>query len=777
MSRKSLVLALVALLLLLILVPPAVYVFIPVDRESLVNPDRPSAVIEDRNGVVLRNVVSDSGCVFTGFVPSDEISDYMKKAIVSIEDRRFYSHCGVEMRSILRAMLMNLREMRVVAGGSTITQQLAKIVLGNNDRNLLSKAREALFALRLERSLSKDEILAAYLNRVSFGPSVEGIGAASEFYFARRPSELSAAQSALLAGIPLHPSWYDPCRNPEGAEGRKRLVLSQMLSQGLVDERVYREAVAERIEAAEPDFPFLAPHFCDFVLERMRSGGSVPVGRVSTTLDYRLQKNAEGILKACLMRLEDNNVSNGAVLVLDSRTGEILVMAGSRDFFARDGQNNGCLALRQAGSSLKPFLYAMALDSGRSISEALPDVRMTINDPNGTFMPLNYDSSFHGPVSMRRALACSYNIPALRVVSDVGVPEFIQKLSELGFDSVSGSAERYGAGIALGNAEISLLSLARAYGCFVSRGEVHDLRYLSSGGRAPSGARRVFSPQSSYIIFDVLSDNSARAPAFGLSSPLRTPFPCAVKTGTTKNYRDNWCVGVTRDYVVGVWVGNFDNSPMRNVSGVTGAGPVFAGVMAMLYEKGDYPSRPDRPEGLVSGRVCPLSGMAVSDCCPGGVDELFISEPPSERCSWHRLESIDVRTGRRAAAGTPPELVASRKIEVLPPVYNQWLKERGIRPFCDELIPNFSAGGARLSIIFPSDGDVFVIDEAAERHFQRISFEADFSGDGDVEWSINGRRLGTSGYPHRLDWPLERGDYVLSASGGGMKSSVSFSVR
>lgn len=775
--NKFEVLGFSAVFLLFLVFSASVYISLPIPEDELALPSKSSSVITDRNGIILRKSVSEDGNVFLGFVPSEDISSYMKNAIVSVEDKRFYAHGGIDVCGIARAFSLNIKERAVVAGGSTLTQQLAKIALGGRDRNIANKLLETLYALRIEAHFSKDEILAFYMNRVSFGPSIEGIGAASEFYFGKPPSELSAAQAALLASVPLQPSYYDPYRNFDAVAERGKLILSLMREQKLISEYAYDSAMEERVSVSGPDFPFEAPHFCDYVSSELKKRDSWESGIVRSSLDLRLQKSAEGILKASIAGLKKNNVNDGAVIAADAKTGEILIMAGSADFFSGKGQNNGCLALRQAGSSLKPFLYALAIDSGMNASDVIPDTRLVLNDANGAFMPLNYDSSFHGPVRMRNALACSYNIPALRVISRIGVSPFLKKLRELGFDSADLAGEVYGAGLALGDAEVSLLSLARAYRCFSSGGLIVPLTPFLSDGSAEE--RRVFSDESSFIIYDILSDNTARMPAFGSSSPLRLPFPCAVKTGTTKNYRDNWCIGATDDFVVGVWAGNFDGSPMNGVSGVTGAGPVFNEVMKLLYEGRELPLRKNPPAGVIKGKICSLSGMAPSTYCRSVRDEYFKGEPPKEVCSWHKMSVIDIRNGARASENTPLEFRRDKILEILPHIYDQWLREKGIRASDDELISNFSCREKIFSIVFPSDGDSFVIDRASERHFQKLQFEASSAGrDGEkITWFLNGKRIGDSSYPSAFEWPMKEGSYVLRASCGGCSDEVSFSVR
>ena len=432
-SKKEKVIFIFIVIFFFFLFSCLIYIFIPIKSKDLVKTSDFSGTILDRNGKILRNVFSENDVITSEFIDSDKISINMKKAIISVEDKRFYSHIGIDFKSIVRACFLNLKELKIVAGGSTITQQLAKLILKNKKRTFWAKICETLLALRIELYLTKEEILALYLNRVSYGTYLQGIGEASECYFIKKPSELSIAQSAFLAAIPLLPSYYDPYRNIDAVLERKNLILSLMKNQGLISESEYKNAIDEKIIVQSPNFPFEAPHFCDYVISDYKKNKKSIHGSIRTTIDLELQHEVEKILNASILSLHDNNVTNGAVLVIDNKTGDILAMVGSVDFFAKNGQVNACLSTRQAGSTLKPFVYALSLEAGKTASDIIPDIKITVNDQNGSFSPLNYDRKYHGPVRLRNALACSYNVPAFRTAIDIGVENLYKRLKELGF--------------------------------------------------------------------------------------------------------------------------------------------------------------------------------------------------------------------------------------------------------------------------------------------------------------------------------------------------------
>ncbi|MBX3172586.1 MAG: penicillin-binding protein 1C [Candidatus Eremiobacteraeota bacterium] len=655
-------------------------------------------------------------------VPLQQISPWLVQSTLAAEDQRFYAHWGVDAPATLAAAYHNLRAGRVVAGGSTLTQQLIANLNGR-PRGWLEKAWQSLQALRLERSLSKPAILEHYLNRVPYSNNTFGAESAARFYFGRPAASLSLAQAALLAGIPRGPDIYNPLLHFEKARERQHWVLKRMLTLAWIDTDQYRQALAEPLPIKAHHDPLLAPHFCRQVERRLPPGS----GRVQTTLDGDLQREVEGIVRTQVELLRRRGLDGAAVVVLDNAGGEVRALVGSPDF--RRNQVDLSDSPRQPGSALKPFTYGMALESGLTPASLIPDLPVHYATSTGDFAPTNYDGTFHGPVRLRTALASSYNVPAVRLAHRVGVAPLLQRLHKLGLDSLDQSARHYGLSLTLGGGEVTLLELTRAYMALANGGQWRAEVWVR--GRPAQTSRRVFSPQTAFLLSDILKDPAARAPAFGHDSVLALPFDCAVKTGTSREYSDNWTLGYSTRYTVGVWAGPIAGGSMQDVSGVAGAGPIFREVMLALHR-----SRPPQPftppPGLVKRRVCSASGQLPGAHCQGTLSEWF-TRPTQETCAMHR------------ASG---------------PVYGHdyagWARPQGLP---------VEAG---LHIQFPQDGDTFVIDPRLDRRYQTLQLQA--SG-GPVHWTIDG-------LPVEADWPLHPGPHRIQArTPEGATQEVHITVR
>jgi len=662
-----------------------------------------STEITDRYGAPLRAYPAGASSAACAPVKLQQISPWLVLATVAAEDKRFFMHPGVDFRSVARAVWQNSKEGRAVSGASTITQQLAR-ALEPHPRTLSGKIYEMFSALRLEAGHSKEEILEGYFNGVSYGPLLTGAEAASQDYFGLPAKDLSLAQAALLAGLPKSPVNYNPRKNPKAAFARQRLILRRLLDLGLADEEAYRLALAEKVTVREKEKFFEAPQFCDYALRRSGSG------KVKTTLDLRAQQAAAGALKNRLAALgSSHHITNGAALVIDNATGGIIAWAGSNDFFdqVNSGQVDGVTALRQPGSALKPFLYALAMSKGSRPSDLIDDAPLYTA---GGHAPFNYDKTYHGRVRLREALACSYNVPAVRLVEKTGVAPFLGKLKDFGFDSLGKTAEFYGEGLALGNGEVTLLELVNAYAALSRGGVWLPARFELEGPAAPP--RRAAGRVEVYLVTSILSDNSARAPAFGMNSAFNLPFDFAAKTGTTKDYRDNWAIGYTPEWTAGVWVGNFDGSPMRRVSGISGAAPALREIaleMKKLY--GSTPFKP--PPGIKTVKVCPVSGLPPSAFCPATMDEVFAAgNLPSGQCAEH------LPVAERPAA---PAVV-------------------------------------KLSVKFPAEGDIFRIDPQTPRAAQALFLKA-AGAEGEITWLLDGAELAERG--ESVSWPLAPGRHSV----------------
>ncbi|MFA6005408.1 MAG: PBP1A family penicillin-binding protein [Patescibacteria group bacterium] len=564
-----------------------------------------STHIYDRNGKQLYEIYREQNRTP---VKLTELPSYVMQATIAIEDKNFYKHPGVSIVGGIGRAIVEMAMHKRLQGGSTITQQLVKSALLSSSRTIERKVKEIVLALLVERKYSKQQILEMYLNQVPYGGTAWGIQEASLLYFGIDAKHLSLAQAALLAGLPQAPSDYSPFSNPQAATNRQRAVLTQMYQEHYITKAQYDAARSTRLTFRRPSSTILAPHFVFYVkdqLESMYGIKSVQEGgfRVYTTLDYKIQLLVEKILKEEMAKLQDLSVGNGAVLVTQPSTGEILAMVGSKDFF--DGQYgafNVTTALRQPGSSVKPITYTLGLEKGLTAASLIQDTPTNFALQGATpYSPVNYDGKFHGIVPLRYALANSYNIPAVKVLQQVGVGSFIDFAARMGITNWQTDRERYGLSLTLGGGEVTMIEMATAYGTIRNLGVRHTLDPLlkieDPVGQVlyqhTSEGERVTSAGEPFIISDILADNVARGWAFGPNSVLNFGNGIvSVKTGTTDEKKDNWTIGYTRpttnerqdDVLVTVWVGNNDNQPMNQAltSGITGAAPIWRRVMEKL---------------------------------------------------------------------------------------------------------------------------------------------------------------------------------------------------
>lgn len=524
---------------------------------------------------------------------------YVAQAAIAIEDKDFYHHKGI---SVISGILRATREIVVnknLQGGSTITQQLVKSALLTPERTIQRKIKEIILALWTEQVYSKNQILEMYLNQVPYGGSSYGIEEASKTYFGKSAKNLTVEEAAMLAGLPQAPSLYSPYVNPDYALRRRNDVITKMYEQGYIDKTTKDKALKSKLHVNPLNTQIKAPHFVFYVkseLEKMYGIRQVEEGgfNITTTLDLDVQQEAEKILREELAKVANLNVTNGAILVTKPATGEILAMVGSVDYFANStGAYNVTTALRQPGSSIKPIMYSLALEKGYTAATLIDDspVVFTIAGSE-SYKPVNYDGRYHGKVTLRYALANSYNIPAVKVLSTVGIRDFAQHAKVMGISTWT-DENRYGLSMTLGGLEVTMLDMATAFGVFANEGYKTDLNYIlkleNSKGELLSSLspnrEKVIDEGVAYIISDILSDNAARVPAFGPKSFLEIPgFKVAVKTGTTDDKKDNWTNGYTPEFEVVVWVGNNNNQPMNPylTSGITGAAPIWNRTMSYV---------------------------------------------------------------------------------------------------------------------------------------------------------------------------------------------------
>lgn len=681
----------------------AVFVALPLPSDLLSRRRIAAVRFRDRDGGLLREVASPLDTRGLPLPPAAPIPPHVAHAFLAAEDRRFGHHPGVDPLAVARAVAHNVRARRVVSGASTIPQQLARLLVPR-PRTLLGKAREALWALRLSAHLSRDELLREYLDRVALGHDFRGVEAAADAYFGRPAAALSVGQAALLAGLAAAPAAADPWTKPEVARARQRQVLDRMVRARWLTRDAAREAAAAPLDVVRPERAFRAPHLVAW-LNRELAAGRAELSEVVTTLDPALQADVQAMVREAI--LGDPRLGQAAAVVLDNQTGDVLAYVGSIDFLdeARLGQNDGVRTPRQPGSALKPFAYGLALASGWTPASLMSDVETPVATPTGDWIPRNYDRRVHGPVRLRVALASSYNVPAVQLAEALGPPRVLSVLRAAGFASLDASAEHYGAGVVLGNGSVTLLELANAYRGLALGGELRPvravLRAADAAGRerpAPpeTASRRFLSSGAALLVADILSDDGARAPAFGLDHALRFPFPVAAKTGTSHAFVDNWTAGFSSEITVAVWVGNFDGRPMQGVSGITGAGPIFARVMQRAMQGRRPRALVDR-DRLEHRVVCALSGHLAGRACTSTVEEVFLpGTAPKEACHMHRWEG-------RAVLDVGPE-------------FQLWARAEGLpdEPGAAE------AAGTGGAILSPRDGDRFLLEAGIPAGAQAI---------------------------------------------------------
>ena len=772
----------VALALLVALVPAAAFVAAPLPAGLLTSGDGYSVRLLDREGNLLRELPA-GGADRRIALAEKELPERVVAAFLAAEDSGFHRHPGISPSAIARAAWQNLRAGHVVSGGSTLTQQLARQLVGR-ERTLWGKAKEALWALRLEAHLSKRQILAEYLNRVPLGNNTRGVEAAAQVYFGRSSKLLSWAQAAALASMPKGPTAYSPTRRPEAFARRQQWVLGRVGTLGLAPPDDVARARGESLDFSALDAAFGAPHFAHAVASRLPGLGLSSAVTVRTTLDARLQAAVEGLVKEELAHLGERRVGSAAVLVIDNATGDVLAYVGSADFFdaAQQGQNDGVQMKRQPGSALKPFVYAEAFKRGFTPATVIPDVAAQFGAPRGVYAPKNYDLRAHGPVRAREALANSYNVPAVRVTDAVGVERALEVLQRAGFGSLDGSAEHYGLGLALGNGEVSLWEAGRAYSGLSRGGVLWPLRTVLEARTADGSSlavlpelkpRRFADSRAAALVTHVLSDNAARARAFGLENALRLPFPAAAKTGTSKGYSDNWTVGFTRERTVAVWAGNFDGTPMVKVSGITGAGPIFKRVMKAAMEGISGAPLVDRT-GLEQATICPLSGARAGPHCPSAMGELFFAgSAPHHGCAMHR--SVPDNLPAALAARCEALAEAGGRLVDLGPDYYEWARNEGLaqEPWLAAACLGATSGQAGLKILSPGAGEEFLVLSDLPVADQAIPLRVRAApGDGALEVRLDGMRLFSLEPPFTGRLPVTRGEHVLTLHREGEETPV-----
>ena len=719
----------------------------------------------DRNGLPLGTLLTRDQ-EHTSVVALNQVSLQFTHAILAAEDGSFYHHGALDMKAVIRAIKEAIHAKRIVSGASTITMQLARM-LDPVPRSFSGKLSEIWLSWRLAAGMNKDEILAAYINRLPMGGNIYGVEAAARTYFSIPASELNLAQASLLAAIPNNPTYFNPYQHWERLKQRQKYVLNRMVQEmyvrGAIATRTYTEKV---VFQSRQQGIIAAPHFLFWLANKIspsptyKAENQAPLQKqgwgdesvIRTTINRPLQQFVEAQVQQVISSLAVNNVHDASALVIDNHTGEVLAYVGSPDYFneVKLGRNDGVQALRQPGSTLKPFVYELALEKGLiRPNTILADVPAHYAIPGAKlYSPTDYTESFLGPVRVRIALANSLNVPAVRVLEKVGVETFLKRLHQLGFEHLNQTPEHYGLGLTLGSGEVSLWELARAYLTIARLGDATPLvnTFCDSPIQNPSCARSAPKVQPKIqnsttiwqLITNILSDSHARATAFGVNSVLNLPFPVAVKTGTSSNFRDTWTVGFTTDYTVATWVGNFNGEPMRQVSGVTGAAPLWNRIMLHLHERQEPAGFPP-PEGLVQLPICAISGLRPRLDCTSIVQEYFY---PEDRIAYEGNNQFN-----------------------LPPQYDEWLAKQ----------QQSSLVSTNLRILSPHHGDLFLLYPGEEAK-QKLEFKLVGNKSAPVEWLLNGKKLDTNS-ANSLFWNLRPGNWTLEARSAKMIDKVSFQVE
>lgn len=626
-----------------------------------------STVFYDRDGKVLYDMYKDKNRVP---VTIEEIPDNLKKATISIEDKNFYKHNGFSQTGMIRAVF-NMFLGRGLQSGSTITQQLIKNVLLTNRQTITRKVQEIILAFEVERRYKKDEILLMYLNEAPYGGTYWGVGTAAKAYFDKSVKDLSLAESAILAGLPQSPSTYSPFIGKTDAwKNRTKSVLRRMREDGYITKDQENSALkkVESTRFSAPKILIEAPHFVFYVKDQIeKEYGSKIIDqgvKIKTTLSLEVQKTVEKIVTEEIAKLTDFNVTNASVVILDSKTGEILSMVGSYDYNdEKFGKFNAALGLRQPGSTLKPFTYGLAFEKGYTPSSIFMDVKTTFPNQGGEeYSPVNYDGKFRGPVQLRFALGNSINVPAVKSLAVLGVRDFLTKLEDLGMPTFAPNSEnikRFGLSLTLGGGETTLLNLTSAYSVLATGGLKHEISSISDitdfknkniFKKVRTQEKRVFTPEISFILSHILSDNNARVDEFGPNSYLNVPGKTvSVKTGTTDDKRDNWTVGYTKSITVGVWVGNNDNSKMnpKIASGATGASPIWYRIMKELLKKYDD-GIIDKPDKVKALTIDAFLGGLPKDGYPTRSEYYVEGTEPKDISPWYKKLKISKSNGKLA---------------------------------------------------------------------------------------------------------------------------------
>lgn len=734
-----------------------------------------STRIYDRSGELLQILSLDEG-LRREFVPLEKMPEVLPEIFVMAEDRRFYKHHGVDIGAIVRAAFQNASERRTVSGASTITMQLARIISPSPRRTLVAKIFEAYNALRLEARFSKKQILEMYLNNVPFGFNTEGVASASRTFFNTSVENLSVPQIFCLAVIPRRPSYYNPFENPDACSSAAHELYLSVLGEIKDEDASYHDEQNQNeqnnlqlfLNAAKSAksfrYPFEMPHYIRYLSGQNIGLYEKPDVTISAILS--LQREAENLLAQRVEKYSGYRLTNGAVLVSDTRTGEILVWVGSSDFSndANNGQVDGVLSPVQPGSSMKPFLYALALEHGYTPASVLPDTPLEFGFEQ-LYIPQNFNNRYNGPVRLRVALASSLNVPAVYLLNELGMDTYRKKLAELKFNSLEGSDP--GLALALGGGSVSLYEMVQAFSVFPRDGKFLPLMPTSPSTQQPSSAKKnssdsgqlVYSRDTSRLICDILSDKDARAMGFGYSQTFVTPFPSMFKTGTANQFQNITALCATPLYTVGVWMGNFSGETVVGQTGSSIPASIAKEIIMRLH--GNTSKDFAKPSQLSREKICALSGMKAGQFCTGTLMEYLPSSDTAAVCDWHTASGV-----------------------VYPAEYSQWHRLRNRSgSISDEIYP--------LEIISPRNGSVFFYDASLADRNQKLAVEIIGGAEENAlvvvektsasKLQIAKNQIEKSSFalekPFSFQIELERGEYKVTVTCGKETATLQYIVK
>ena len=731
---------------------PAVFHILPFPELSEYKEREISCRIYDRN----RNLIQVTP-LKTGerreFTPISKIPKAIQSEFIKREDRRFYFHHGIDYLSIANSLFQNLIKGKVVRGGSTISMQLAKAINKDNSLTFTRKFHDIFFAWRLEAKLSKKEILELYLNSIYFGNGSYGITSAARTFFCCELSELSETQIQILSVMPRNPTFYNPVKYPNHFD-----IISP-------------EAENTAKKAKIFSYPFHMPHFVQF-LKSEKSGicknGRLPY-EIHTSVDLQINRTAQNFLRKALDLASDSRISNGSLLLLNNTDGSVISWIGNADFFdtANGGQIDGVLVQNQPGSSMKPFLYALAIEEDiLSPASVIADVPTAFGSDK-LYIPENFNNRFNGPVRTRIALASSLNVPAVSTLNKIGISTYLDKLYELGFESLKENNRGLQAdlGLALGAGEVSLYELVPAFSIFTRDGVFFPIEVslpeseLNRKNRKTNAARQIYTKDTARLICSILSDKAARSLGFGYTQTFQTDYPSIFKTGTSNQYQDIVALGATKHFTIGVWMGNFSGQTVMGKTGSSLPAWVAKNVLDSLEGLNPYDvdNQFPKPEHWHKERICSLSGMKAGPECRSVVTEYVKDNSPPAICNWH----IKVKGSTEANTIYPPE-------------YQQWLRQKNTVDLQE--FSFIEHAGSPLTFLTPKDGSIFFYSRQ-DTGKQAISFELTGGAEDQLQIFYDEQKIGSINRPFVFSLPVERGEHTCRVICGYEELSLSFTVK